>query len=90
MQNQQISSPSTTLYQQIQTIPTTTFYNNISNPNIDFVISNNNSNLNGVMSENTLIGSNLYISPMNSTYLDNTTNILEKKKYSSFYPKIYI
>ena len=38
------------------------------------------------MAKNTLIGSNLYISPMNSTYLDNKKKIGDKKIYSTFYP----
>ena len=66
---------------------------NVEKPNIikssEFDISNNQDNLNDFMAKNTLLGSNLYISPMNSTGINDIKN---KKQYgsskisSSFFP----
>ena len=72
------TSPSTTLYNQ--NIPTVYNTNNMPHENNEYDINNNVDNLNDFMAKNTLIGSNLYISPMNSTGID---DINRKKQYSS-------
>ena len=96
------TTPSTTLYNQSQT--STTRYNQsqsrtINNKKISNIrsdsevdIGNNVDNLNDFMAKNTLIGSNLYISPMNSTGIDDQ-NKKKNGKYkisSSFFPIVKI
>jgi len=81
------TTPSTTLYNQSR-ISTTKYSTPTMFPNSKFDIGNNVDNLNDFMAKNTLIGSNLYISPMNSTGLDNINKQKNGKSKisSSFFP----
>ena len=89
-------SPTTTLYNML---PTTTKYINSNQSDIN--ISGNLDNLNGVMSNNLVVGSNLYISPMfnhslyspsqNQGYPRNTntnTNMYKTNIDSTFVPSV--
>ena len=85
--------------------PTTTIAQNTSNHNYsDYNIgmmlkgSNNTGNLNDFLAKNTLLGNNLYISPMNQSgfvgddYEDNIFNKTKKNKIidSTFTPMIHL
>ena len=99
-----LTTPTATPTTPYITTPSTTLFNMNTNsnpsqikPNIDinrkFNIEKNVDNLNDFLANNTIFGSNLYISPMNSTGIDKVKN---KKEYnnnkidSNFFPIVKI